>query len=131
ARHARALGALEFIPKPAHPGRVRDALLAALALPGSDASPPLVGDSPPLRALLGHIQQLAAAPFPVLIEGESGTGKERVAERLHQSSPRRDKPYLTLNCAAISPNLIESLLFGHTRGAFTGAAGQRSGYFED
>jgi DNA-binding NtrC family response regulator len=134
ARHARALGALEFIPKPAHPGRVRDALLAALAVPAvqSDDGPPtLIGDSPPLRELLGHVQQLAAAPFPVLIEGESGTGKERVAERLHETSPRRDKPYLTLNCAAISPNLIESLLFGHARGAFTGAAGQRSGYFED
>ena len=134
ARHARTLGALEFLPKPAHPGRVREALLAALVLPAGQSdpyAPALVGDSPPLRELLANIQQLAAAPFPVLIEGESGTGKERVAERLHQASPRRDKPYLTLNCAAISPNLIESLLFGHTRGAFTGAAGQRSGYFED
>jgi DNA-binding NtrC family response regulator len=134
ARHARTLGALEFIPKPAHPGRVRDALLDALALPDAPAEPSptgLVGESPPLRELLGRVQQYAAAPFPVLIEGESGTGKERVAEHLHQTSPRRDKPYLTLNCAAISPNLIESLLFGHTRGAFTGAACQRSGYFED
>jgi DNA-binding NtrC family response regulator len=134
ARHARTLGALEFIPKPAHPGRVRDTLLAALALApaqGEPEPPGLVGESPPLRELLGRIQQYAASPFPVLVEGESGTGKERVAERLHLASPRRDKPYLTLNCAAISPHLIESLLFGHTRGAFTGAAGQRSGYFED
>lgn len=134
ARHARTLGALEFIPKPAHPGRVREALLGALALPEvpAEAIPTgLVGESPPLRELMARIQQYAPAPFPVLIEGESGTGKERVAEQLHQASPRRDKPYLTLNCAAISPNLIESLLFGHTKGAFTGAAGQRSGYFED
>jgi DNA-binding NtrC family response regulator len=134
ARHARTLGALEFIPKPAHPGRVREALLGALAVadgPAEVGPAGLVGESPTLRELGARLQQYATAPFPVLIEGESGTGKERAAEQLHHISPRRDKPYLTLNCAAISPNLIESLLFGHTRGAFTGAAGQRSGYFED
>lgn len=134
ARHARTLGALEFIPKPAPPGQVRDALLAALALPaapGDEGNPVLVGDSPPLRELLARVRQLAAAPFPVLIEGESGTGKERVAEQLHRMSPRREQPYLTLNCAALPPSLIEAMLFGHARGAFTGAASPRSGYFED
>ncbi|MBL8445930.1 MAG: sigma-54-dependent Fis family transcriptional regulator [Zoogloeaceae bacterium] len=134
ARHARALGALEFIAKPAHPIRVREALFAALSVkPEDPAKPalPLLGNSPAMVALRGQIQQFAATPFPVLIEGESGTGKERAAEWLHHSSPRRDHPFLTLNCAAMSPHLIESLLFGHARGAFTGATGQRAGYFED
>lgn len=134
ARHARALGALEFIAKPAHPARVREALFAALSITPDDparSALPLLGSSSPMVALRGQIQQFAATPYPVLIEGESGTGKERAAEWLHHSSPRRDQPFLTLNCAAMSPHLIESLLFGHARGAFTGAAGQRAGYFED
>lgn len=134
ARHARTLGALEFIAKPVHPGHLREALLAALAVPEPTPAPGpagLVGHSPPLRELLARIDQYAPSPFPLLIEGESGTGKERVAERLHARGPRHDKPYLTLNCAAISPSLMESLLFGHARGAFTGAASQHGGYFED
>jgi transcriptional regulator with GAF, ATPase, and Fis domain len=67
----------------------------------------------------------------VLIEGESGSGKELVALSLHRQSPRAMKPYLALNCAAISPNLVEATLFGHAKGAFTGANTARAGYFED
>jgi transcriptional regulator with GAF, ATPase, and Fis domain len=70
-------------------------------------------------------------PFPVLIEGESGSGKERVASSLHQLSPRAAKPYLALNCAAISPTLVEPTLFGYAKGAFTGATSARAGYFEE
>jgi len=137
ARHARTLGALEFIAKPAEPSQLRDTLLDALRLPATSISEKaageqvLLGESTPARALRAQIRQYSDAPFPVLIEGESGTGKELVARSVHSQSPRRNKPYLTLNCAAIAPALIESLLFGHTRGAFTGATGSHAGYFED
>ena len=67
----------------------------------------------------------------MLIEGESGSGKELVAASLHSQSPRAGKPYLALNCAAISPNLVEATLFGYAKGAFTGASATRPGYFED
>ncbi len=138
ARHARALGALEYLPKPVDPERLRSLLLSALEVRPESApaqlpldSSALHGDSEAIRALRAQIDQLADAPFPVLIEGESGTGKELVAQDLHRLSNRREEPYLTLNCAAISPNLIESLLFGHTKGSFTGATGSRAGYFEE
>src|SRR5205823_1063816 len=71
------------------------------------------------------------SPYPVLIEGESGSGKEMAARSLHRLSPRAERPYLTLNCAAIAPTLVEPTLFGYVKGAFTGAATNKSGYFED
>jgi two-component system nitrogen regulation response regulator GlnG len=77
------------------------------------------------------LRQYANSPFPVLIEGESGSGKELAAEALHRLSERAPRPYLALNCAAISPNLVEPTLFGHAKGAFTGAVGNRAGYFEE
>jgi len=91
----------------------------------------LMGDSLPMQTLRTQIGQFADAPFPVLIEGESGSGKELVANCLHRLSKRSRQPYLSINCAAISPTLAESILFGHTKGAFTGAAGANTGYFED
>jgi DNA-binding NtrC family response regulator len=81
--------------------------------------------------LRNQIKLYADAPFPVLIEGESGSGKELVANSLHQWSKRLPKPYLALNCAAISPTLVEPTLFGYAKGAFTGANQAHSGYFED
>ena len=78
-----------------------------------------------------QITLYAATPFPVLIEGESGSGKELVATALQHLSPNNKAPYLVFNCAAISPNLIESTLFGHAKGAFTGANNTKTGYFED
>lgn len=136
ARHARTLGALEFVAKPADPAYLRkilqDALDAARAVPGARATDGgLIGVSPVMLTVLDRIEQFADAPFPILIEGESGAGKERVAKQLHAASTRRERPFLTLNCAAIAPTLIEAALFGHARGAFTGAAGQRAGYFEE
>ena len=131
ARRARTLGALEFIAKPADPEHLRRVLGTALG-PGAERNgDALLGDSEAMRNLRRRIQQFADAPFPVLIAGESGAGKERVAQGLHVASRRRAAPFLTLNCAAIAPTLIEAALFGHTRGAFTGATGHRAGYFEE
>jgi len=130
ARHARALGAWEFIAKPSDPALLRRLLSRALAAPASD-EPELVGESPALARLKSQIAQFAASPYPVLIEGESGSGKEVVARSLHRLSPRSSRPYLTLNCAAIAPTLVEPTLFGYVKGAFTGATANKSGYFED
>src|SRR3954469_14232200 len=130
ARHARALGAWEFVAKPSEPTLLKRLLSRALAAPAGD-EPQLVGESPALARLKSQIAQFAASPYPVLIEGESGSGKEMVAHSLHRLSPRAGRPYLTLNCAAIAPTLVEPTLFGYVKGAFTGAATNKSGYFED
>jgi DNA-binding NtrC family response regulator/tetratricopeptide (TPR) repeat protein len=91
----------------------------------------LLGDSAATRALRETILRSARAPFPVLIEGESGCGKELVARAIHRLSPRRDRRFGAINCAALSDDLLEAELFGHARGAFTGAVGDRPGLFED
>ena len=93
-------------------------------------SPALVGRSPAMRALAQQIQQIARSSGTVLICGESGTGKEVVARTIHAHSPRRDRVMLCLNCAALSSSLLESELFGHEKGAFTGADNLRKGRFE-
>jgi two-component system nitrogen regulation response regulator GlnG len=97
----------------------------------AELSRSLVGDSAPVRKLRSQIDLYASSSFPALIEGESGSGKERVAFSLHHLSPRGKQPFLALNCAAISPNLVEPTLFGYARGAFTGAQQAKAGYFED
>jgi DNA-binding NtrC family response regulator len=130
ARHARALGAFEFVAKPADPSLLKKLLSRALEVPAGEEVD-LVGASPALAKLKSQIAQFAAAPYPVLIEGESGSGKELVAANLHRLSPRASRPYLTLNCAAISPSLVEPTLFGYVKGAFTGAQSNKAGYFED
>jgi DNA-binding NtrC family response regulator len=89
----------------------------------------LLGDSAEIATLRGLIRQFANTPFPVLIEGESGSGKELVAECLHRESDRAQFPMLTINCAAFNAELLEAQLFGHRRGAFTGAAEERNGFF--
>ncbi len=136
ARHARALGAVDFVAKPCEPKELEALLLRARSFGEADrraASVALgiVGASFPITKLKQQIGQYASSPFPVLIEGESGSGKELVAQALHESSPRAARPYLALNCAAISPNLVEPTLFGYAKGAFTGANAARAGYFED
>jgi len=130
ARHARALGAWEFVPKPTDPAALKRLFSRALELPAT-LEPELVGASSPLAKLKSQLAQFAASPYPVLIEGESGSGKELVARSLHRLSPRAARPYLTLNCAAIAPTLVEATLFGYAKGAFTGAAANKPGYFED
>jgi two-component system, NtrC family, response regulator AtoC len=89
----------------------------------------MVGRSAPMRRLFDAIRQVAPLNGPVIVTGESGTGKELVARALHAESPRRNAPFVPINCAAMPPELIESELFGHARGAFTGATQQRSGLF--
>ena len=130
ARHARALGAWEFVAKPADPASLARALARGLEAPAAEQAD-FVGASPALAKLKHQIAQFAAAPYPVLIEGESGSGKELVAARLHRLSPRAARPYFSLNCAAISPQLVEPTLFGYVKGAFTGAAATKAGFFED
>ena len=90
----------------------------------------LIGKAPAMQEVFRAIGRLARSSITVLITGESGTGKELVARALHQHSPRADKPFIVLNTAAIASELLESELFGHERGAFTGADSRRIGRFE-
>ncbi|MBE0604731.1 MAG: sigma 54-dependent Fis family transcriptional regulator [Deltaproteobacteria bacterium] len=98
---------------------------------GIDESPfGLIGGSAHVRKLVATIRRVAASDVPVLIEGETGSGKELVARGIHDASARAERPFIVVNCGAISPELIESELFGHEKGAFTGATAQRKGAFE-
>jgi two-component system response regulator HydG len=90
----------------------------------------VVGNSPLMHTVVQRLRQIAPTSATVLITGESGTGKELVAKALHTNSPRRTKPFVALNCAALSENILESELFGHVKGAFTGADRDRKGWFE-
>jgi len=92
--------------------------------------PGVIGQSGRMQEVLGLLTKVIKSNATVLIEGESGTGKERVAEVIHRNGPRRDAPLVKVNCAAIPEGLLESELFGHERGAFTGATGQKPGKFE-
>ncbi len=92
--------------------------------------PELIGHCEPFLRMLQQIERVASAEAPVLIQGESGTGKELVARAIHRLGPRRHGPFIGENCAAISPPILESELFGHDRGAFTGAHVERSGLIE-
>lgn len=147
ARHARALGAVDFIAKPCNPEDLKTHLLNALKIQGAELSEAakvgeaarsgvsgdlgIIGNSAPIEKMRRQIGQYANAPYPVLIEGESGSGKEIVAVSLHRLSKNTAAPFLALNCAAISPTLVEPTLFGYSKGAFTGAINAKSGYFED
>ena len=138
-KRALTLGAVDFIPKPCDVEKLKDMLLQSLKVQDVELNEikaeqkfdGLLGDSLPMQALRTQITQFADSPFPVLIEGESGSGKELVAGSFHYASKRTLHPYLSVNCAAISPLLAESILFGHTKGAFTGAVSAHAGYFED
>ena len=136
ARYARTLGAVEFISKPCEPDVLKAMLAKARRMGEVERSSAksdtgIIGAGFAITKLHQQIAQYAPAPFPVLVEGESGSGKELVAQSLHRQGPRDGKPYLALNCAAISPSLVEPTLFGYVKGAFTGATSSRSGYFED
>jgi two-component system response regulator HydG len=90
----------------------------------------MVGDSEPMQRLVGMVRKAAATDATVFVRGESGTGKELVARMLHQLSPRKDGPFVVVHCAALAETLLESELFGHERGAFTGAVKRKLGRFE-
>jgi len=90
----------------------------------------MVGDSPPFRELVDKIRLVSGTSATVLITGETGTGKEPVARAIHHLGPRRKRPLVKVNCAAISAGLVESELFGHVKGSFTGAGDKRVGRFE-
>jgi len=128
-------GARDYLTKPLS----HNALDRVLARFGGDrntkdgsfrGAPPLVGESPEMKRLQHTMSRIGPSDATVLIIGESGTGKELIAARLHELSPRARGRYLALNCGAVSPNLIESELFGHEKGSFTGASRQHAGYFE-
>ncbi len=104
------------------------AKLERQANPG--ARGPLIGRSKALQRILDVLPQVANSKATVLIEGESGTGKELIAREIHRLSPRRDQPFVAVNCAALAEGLLESELFGHVKGAFTGAIADRQGRFE-
>ena len=91
----------------------------------------LMGASAAMAEVRLAVERAAGAPFAVLVEGESGAGKELVARALHRCGPRRDRPFCTVNCAALPDDLVEAELFGHVRGAFTGAIAERPGVFEE
>ncbi len=132
-------GAFEYLPKPFD---VDDAVrLTRRAIEhhrrhrggpvlGSSALPEIIGEAPAMQEVFRAIGRLSRSNLNVLINGESGTGKELVARALHRHSPRMDKPFIAINIAAIPGELLESELFGHERGAFTGASSQRKGRFE-
>ncbi|RLB54462.1 MAG: hypothetical protein DRI90_20235, partial [Deltaproteobacteria bacterium] len=126
--------------RPAGAGQVesRDRLWRGAAAAGasgdhsdsaSDALPGMIGDAPVIWRLARLVRKVAPLPLPVLIRGESGSGKELVASALHQCGPRRDGPFVAINRAAVLDTLGASVLFGHVRGAFTGAATGRQGAF--
>jgi DNA-binding NtrC family response regulator len=144
AVEAMKLGAVDFVQKPF----LRDELLMRVRsaadrrqlarqvdllqrqIRGTDTLEALVGDSDPMRRVKELIARAAAAPGTVLITGETGTGKEVAARALHASSARTSKPFVALNCAALTDSLLDNELFGHVRGAFTGAAAARAGLIE-
>ncbi len=126
----RALGYVEIYPKPADSEEVFDGVRRLLDRRRLTSETGLIGESAPLREVMVKIEQMAPVSSTVLIEGESGTGKEIVARALQRLSPRRGKPFIAVNIGALPESLLESELFGHEKGAFTGAAERRLGRFE-
>ena len=126
----RELGLTAWLVKPADPGEVTATVRRLLERRRLQQRTGILGESAPIQEVLVKIEQMAPVTSTVLIEGESGTGKELVARAIHDLSPRRGKPFIAVNCAAITETLLESELFGHEKGAFTGAAERRLGRFE-
>jgi len=135
-------GAFDFVVKPASPERLKTALTNALKVEAQAGAATrsvrgsgvltfrdLVTHSPAMERVIRLGQKAAASSIPILVEGESGVGKELVARAIQGSSPRRSKPFVTVNCGAIPDNLVESILFGHEKGSFTGATEKHTGKF--
>ncbi len=138
-QHALSLGAADFIAKPCDPMLLKARLdhqlmileAESLAAEKSDEVVVFAGTSSAMDEVRAQISRFADTPFPILIQGESGTGKELVAQMLHSKSERRRKPFVVVNCAAFTADLLEAQLFGHAKGAFTGAGSARAGFFEE
>ena len=134
-QHALTLGAVDFIAMPADPKLLLTRLEHHLRLREVEQQGAIqkdhsiIGQSDSMGVIRRQIQQFADSPFPVLIQGESGTGKEMVAKAVHEQSQRRSEPFMAINCAAIAPELLEAQLFGHRKGAFTGANQEHKGFF--
>jgi DNA-binding NtrC family response regulator len=137
-------GAMDFLAKPVDPEHLLLMVERALAqrrlfaentllkeeLAERRGAPRIIGEDPSLRMVLQHLHRASATDATVLLEGESGTGKELFARTLHALSPRQDGPFVAINCAAIPETLLETELFGHEKGAFTGATARKPGRFE-
>ncbi|HXG45890.1 MAG TPA: sigma-54 dependent transcriptional regulator [Gemmatimonadales bacterium] len=137
-------GAIDYLTKPVRPETLEIAVAQALEvvrlrreneqfrreINQYRAAQPLIGESRPFRQVMEMIAAVAPTRATVLLEGESGTGKELFARALHEQSPRRDGPFISVNCAAMPEGLVESALFGHEKGAFTGATNRTPGAFE-
>ncbi|GAB4350636.1 MAG: two-component system response regulator NtrC [Gammaproteobacteria bacterium] len=135
-------GAFEYLPKPFDVDEAVELVRRAISHrretttpdeeqpSGPPPTPEIIGEAPAMQEVFRAIGRLSRSNITVLINGESGTGKELVARALHRHSPRADKPFIALNMAAIPRDLLESELFGHEKGAFTGASGSRRGRFE-
>ena len=133
---AREDGAVDFIAKPCDIAEIKVRLKKQIVAGGGAAGEHgdiegIIGSSQEIELLRMQIRQIADSPYPVLIEGESGSGKEVTARNLHRCSSRKTEPFLTLNCAAFNGELLESQLFGHVKGAFTGATDTKKGFFEE
>jgi two-component system NtrC family response regulator len=145
AVRAVRLGVTDFCPKPMDLGDLEVLITRAfrmyeieaaserqqLAVNQNDCFHGMIGASPVMQALFAKIRRAAETDFPVLIVGETGTGKEAISQTVHRLSQRREKPFVVINCGAIPEQLIESELFGHEKGAFTGAHCTRKGKFEE
>src|SRR6266849_4356634 len=137
-------GVFDFVEKPLDPARLKVILQRALEkrqtehemqvlrrrLGQVDAGVGVVGQSPAMRKVMDLVEKVAPSKASVVITGQSGTGKEMIARAIHQLSPRREKPFIAINCSAIPSGLMESEMFGHERGAFTGADQRRLGAWE-
>ncbi len=137
-------GAIDYLTKPVRQETLRIAVTQALEvirlrkenetfrqeLSGLRGKRQILGDSAPMRRVFEIVSTVAPTKATVLLQGESGTGKELVARAIHEQSPRRDRPFITINCAAMPEGLVESALFGHEKGAFTGATSRTQGAFE-
>ncbi|MFM8980224.1 MAG: sigma-54-dependent transcriptional regulator [Planctomycetia bacterium] len=144
AVQAMQAGALHYLQKPLEVGMLRETVRAvarrialerrnrelATAIDKTFAFPGILGDTPAMQRVFDVLNQVGDTDATVLVRGESGTGKELVAQALHRIGPRRSGPFIPVNCAALAEGVLESELFGHERGAFTGAMARRKGRFE-
>ncbi|MGB1917097.1 MAG: sigma-54-dependent transcriptional regulator, partial [Luminiphilus sp.] len=133
AIEALKLGAFDFVSKPLALDKLRDLVTQALKLSAVRDAPTddtLIGETPVMATLKRDILRLARSQAPVHIHGESGVGKEVVARLIHESGPRSAGPFLAINCGAIPAELVESELFGHRKGSFTGATADKPGLFQ-